>query len=65
MADGLDVVAVGIEDEGTVVVLVIHRTRARATVVAATSAHRSLEERVHRCTILRGERDVSRIHRER
>ena len=39
MADGLDVVAVGIEDEGAVVVRVIMRAKARSAVVAAASIH--------------------------
>ena len=46
MADGLDVVAVGVEHEGPVIVGVILRTKAGRAIVLAASGNRGGIERI-------------------
>jgi len=58
VADGLDVVAVGVEDEGAVVAGVVERARARSAVVGATGGERGGVEGVDRVAIAGGEGDV-------
>ena len=56
----LDVVAVWIQHERAVVLLVVVRSRARAAVVAAACCHRSLVESIDERARVRAERDVHR-----
>ena len=60
MADGLNVVSVRIQHEGTVVVSVIVRPHARRAVVPATRGQRGLVERVDLRAIVGAKRDVQR-----
>ena len=59
MAHGLDVVAVRIEDEGAVIVLVVVGPRTRRAVVAAARPDRGAVERIDLGVGLRREGDMS------
>src|SRR5512133_521173 len=61
MEDGLDVVAVGVVYERSVVVLVVVGPQPGRTVVLAASCGRSLVERVHGRTVRALERDVDGV----
>ena len=61
VADGLDVVAVGIEHERAVVVRVILRAQARRAVVLAAGRERCAVERIDAGAILGHDRDVQRL----
>ena len=58
MEDGLDVVAVGVEDERAVIALVIDRALARRAVVTVPGLDRRPVERLDLLAALRDERDV-------
>ena len=58
MADGLDIVAVGIEDEGAVVVRVIMRPQARPAIVLAAGGKGGGMERIDLSAAARGEGDM-------
>ena len=58
VADGLDVVAVRVEDEGAVVVWMIKGTGSGRAVVLRAGSHSSLVERVDGGAIFRVERDM-------
>src|SRR6187402_1951954 len=58
VAAGFDVVAVGVEHERAVVVLVVVRARAGRAVVLAAGRHRRLVERVDDGAVVGAERDV-------
>src|SRR5271168_5075846 len=60
MADGLDVVAVRVEDEGTVIVRMILRAQARRAIIASAGSERGGVERAHLRLVLRGESHVDR-----
>src|SRR5262245_17122810 len=60
MADGLDVVPVGIKNECAVVRGVILAARPRRAVVPSVRGQGSLVERVDRCVIVAGKGDVER-----
>src|ERR1700746_449475 len=60
MADGLDIVAVGVADEGAVIVLVIMRPQARRAVVAPTRRDRRLVEGIDGGAVLGMESDMGR-----
>ena len=63
MGDGLDVVALRVEDERAVVVRVVLRADAGAAVVVAAGRERRRMECVHRRAVRRGEGDVQRRRR--
>src|SRR5215210_3035682 len=58
VADGLDVVALGIEDERAVVRLVVMRPEPRRAVVRAARSEGRLVEGIYRGAVSRAERDV-------
>src|SRR5258708_40095434 len=58
MAYRLDVVAVGIEHEGAVVIRVVVRPQPRRAVILAAGGERRTVEGVDRCAIIGGDRDV-------
>jgi hypothetical protein len=58
MADRFDVVAVRIEDEGSIVAWMVLRAKPRTAVVAPTRRHGRLMEGVYGSTVFAGERDV-------
>jgi topoisomerase IA-like protein len=58
MTHGLDVVAVRIEDEGAVIVLVVVGPRTRRAIVAAARLHRGAVERIDLGARLRSEGDM-------
>jgi len=58
MADGLDIVAVRIEDEGAVVVLMILRSQTRWPVVSAACGQGRLMKRIDRVPIGYGEGEM-------
>src|SRR5215467_14775 len=58
VTDGLDVVAVGVADEGSVVAGVVLRPHARLVQDLRTAGGGGLEEGVHRRAVRRGEGDV-------
>src|SRR5262245_43455314 len=60
MTYGLDIVTVGIEDEGRVVVRVIMRPQPRGTVVLAPSSDAGAIKFIHTATILRHQSNVNR-----
>src|SRR4029453_6954962 len=61
VADGFDVVAVGIEHECAVIVRVVVRANTGSAVVAAAGRHGCLIKSVHRGTVLRHDRDMERL----
>lgn len=58
MANGLDVVAVGVEDERAIVVCVIVRPDTRTAVVSSSCLQGRVVERVDLGTVLRHECDM-------
>ena len=58
MTDGLDIVAVGIEHEGSVVIGVVVGTQAGRAVVLAARSDRRAVEGIDRCAGERSESDV-------
>jgi hypothetical protein len=58
VANGLDVVAVGVEHKGPVIVGVIMRPEAGRSVVLAASGNRGGIERIDLCAARSGERDM-------
>ena len=58
VADPLDVVAIGIEHEGAVIVRVILRPQSRCAIVLAAGRERGAVEGVDRGAILGGDRNV-------
>src|SRR3954462_11304062 len=58
MVNGLDAVAVGVEEKGAVVVVAVLRTRARCAVVLVTGLGSGAPERVRGGARRRGEADV-------
>ena len=63
MADGLDVVAVGVEHEGAVVARVVVRTFARRAVVATAGGEGGAVEGVHGGAIAGRDRHVDPVRR--
>ena len=63
MADGFDIVAVGVDDESAVVVGVIVQSQARRTVVARARGQRGRMERVDGGAIGRGEGQMQAMAR--
>src|SRR6476469_8682325 len=59
MADGFDIVAVWVQHEGTIVVLVIMRARTRLAVVASTCCEGSFIELIHQLARRDPKRDVN------
>src|SRR5438094_9966029 len=58
VTDRFDIVAVGVEHEGSVVVGMIVRTDARYSVIPAAGSDRFLMEAVDRCTVCRRKGDM-------
>ena len=63
MNDGLDIVAVGVVDEGAVVALVVLRVLGRRLLLAGAGGQRRVEEGVDRGAGVRDEGDVGRGRR--
>src|SRR5882724_1777767 len=59
VTDGFDIVAVGIEHEGAVIIGMIMRPEPRRAVVAAARRHRRRVEGIDQCTGIGGEGDMS------
>ena len=63
MADGFDIVAVGVEDEGAIVVRVIVRTQARPTIVLAAGGDGGGVEGIDFGAAARGKGDMLAVLR--
>src|SRR5579859_7451929 len=58
MAYGLDIVAIGIQDKGAIIVVVIMRPEARCAMVLAAGRHSRFVKGIDTGTILGGECDM-------
>lgn len=61
MADGLDIVAIGVQNEGAVIVAVVFGPGSGATIVAPACGHGGPVEGVHLGAGAGGEGDVLRL----